>query len=65
MSLDEKICFGQGDVKDVYPEEDVKQFIKDIRKAIVFRGKFRPQQEQYTLTAVIGDIEKFAGKGLI
>ena len=64
MSLDEKGITTRVGGK-LFPEEDIKQFIEDIRKAIVFRGKFRPQQEQYTLTAVIGDIEKFAGKGLI
>ena len=55
MSLDEKICFGEGDVKDVYPEEGVKQFIRELIKNdfINTNGQF------------IVELRKLAGKGLI
>ena len=67
MSLDEKICFGQGDVKDVYPEEDVKQFIKErlhdatkllalFNKGILNSNDLREHRQK---------IKNDAGKGLI
>ena len=61
MSLDEKICFGQGDVKDVYPEEDVKQFIQELKKKLPFCA-ISHNKINYNIWNIIDDL---AGEGLI
>ena len=54
-----------GLMKEFIEVKNVKKFIRLVQVMIYQRGKFRPQEEQNTLTAILGEIDKLAGDKLI